>query len=174
MKEVRVDTKITAGAVAGLIGGVIFALMAQLITTSTSSGDRISMLTTAAATVHSHWWLTGWVASLVYAVVIGGLFGWLLRTQTQTLNERPLMIWGGLYGVVWWLVSGLVVVPLLLGRVPLSPDAIAVMRPVVLASLAEHVVYGVILGFTFAWITKYVDRRRGGIYGATNSARRAA
>lgn len=165
--------KIATGAAAGLIGGVIFALMAQLITTSTSSGDRASMLITAAETVHSHGLLAGWVATLIYTLVIGGLFGWLLRTQTQMMmNEPTLMVWGGLYGVVWWVVSGLVVVPALLWIVPLSSDAM--MRPVVLASLAEHVVYGVILGFMFARITKYVDRRSGGVHGATQSARRAA
>src|SRR5206468_12674149 len=130
----------------GLIAGVIVALMAQLIMVSTP-GDRASMLVTAATAIHSRGRLAGWVASLVYSVVIGGFFGRLLHSQARPLNEQTLMVLGGMYGVGWWILSGVVVVPALLGRVPLSSDAVAVMRPLALASLAEHVVYGVILGF---------------------------
>jgi hypothetical protein len=46
------------------------------------------------------------------------------------------------------------VIPAFLGRVPFSSGAIALMRPVMFASLAEHVVYGAILGFVFVRITK--------------------
>jgi hypothetical protein len=165
--------RIAAGAAGGLLAGVIFALMAQLIMVSTP-GDRTSMLVTAATAIHSHGRLAGWVASLVYSVVIGGFFGRLLHSQARPLNEQTLMVMGGMYGVGWWILSGVVVVPALLGRVPLSSDAVAVMRPLALASLADHVVYGVILGFAFARIAKYVDRLGGGTRGAIRPTQRAA
>ena len=166
--------KIAAGAAGGLLAEVIVALMAQLIMVSTPGGDRTSTLITAATAIHSHGWLAGWVASLVYSVVIGGFFGRLLHSQARPLNEQTLMVLGGMYGVGWWILSGVVVVPALLGRVPLSSDAVAVMRPLALASLAEHVVYGVILGFAFARIAKYVDRLGGGTHGAIRPTQRAA
>jgi hypothetical protein len=51
------------------------------------------------------------------------------------------------------------VVPALLAKVPLSSAALDTMTPVALASLIDHVSYGVILGFVFALLTTYVDRR---------------
>ena len=167
-------SKIAAGVAAGLIAGIIFTLLAQFITTTAPDGERTSLLITAATAIHSHWRMAGWIASLVYSVAIGGFFGWLLRTQTQTLREMPLMFWGGLYGIAWWVLSGLIVVPVLHGSVPLSSDALAVMRPVIFLSLPEHVVYGVILGFAFARITTYLNRRRRRAHAPTNPSRRAA
>ena len=70
-----------------------------------------------------------------------------------------MMVWGGLYGLAWWIVSGLLVIPALLAKIPLSSAALDAVRPVVLASLIGHLLCGVILGFVFALLTTYVDRR---------------
>jgi len=51
------------------------------------------------------------------------------------------------------------VIPALLAKIPLSSAALDAVRPVALASLIEHLLYGVILGFVFALLTTYVDRR---------------
>lgn len=168
------ERRIAAGAAAGLIAGVIFALLAQLIVVSTPDGARTSMVIMAAAAVHSYGWLAGWIASLFYGVVIGGFFGRLLHSHTRPLDDQTLTVLGGMYGMGWWIVSSVVVVPALLGRVPLSSDAVAVVRPVALASLAAHLVYGVILGFTFARIAKYVTRLRRRTGRATHPTQRAA
>jgi hypothetical protein len=125
------------------------------------------MLMVAAEAFRSHGWMAGGIASLVYTIVIGGIFGWLVSAETP--NEPRLMVWGGLYGLAWWILSGLIVVPALLGKVPLSSAGIDTMKPVALASLIEHVLYGVILGFVFALLTTYVDRRH-----ATHAAHHAA
>jgi hypothetical protein len=53
------------------------------------------------------------------------------------------------YGVGWWVLGGLVLMPVLLGMPPLAPVMTAPMRPVALGSLAGHVVFGVILGAGF-------------------------
>ena len=70
-----------------------------------------------------------------------------------------MTLWGGLYGVAWWIVSSLFLMPALHAKVPLSSAALAAVRPVAAASLIEHVVYGVILGFVFALLMSYIDRR---------------
>ena len=82
--------------------------------------------------LHSHGWVAGWIASLIYTIVIGGIFGWLVSAEAP--NEPRLMVWGGLYGLAWWVVSGLFVVPALLAKVPLSSEALDTMKPVALAS----------------------------------------
>jgi len=154
MTEKRIGT----GLVAGLIAGIVFTLLAALLKTTLPDGEHTSMLIVAAEAVHAHGWVAGWIASLVYAVIVGGIFGWLARAEIA--NESRMTLWGGLYGLAWWIVSSLFLIPALLAKVPLSSAVLAAMRPVAVASLIEHVVYGVILGFVFALLTTYVDRQR--------------
>ena len=150
--------RIATGLLAGLIAGIAFTLVALFLRTTLPDGGRTSMLLVAAEAFHSHGPLAGWVASLVYTVIIGGIFGWLASAQ-PALDEVRLTLWGGLYGLAWWIVNGLVILPALFGKVPLSSAAIDSTRPVALASLIEHVLYGVILGYVFAVLAVYVDRR---------------
>jgi hypothetical protein len=148
------DRRIGTGLVAGLIAGIVFTVVALFLKTTTPDGDQTSMLVVAAEALHSHGWVAGWIASLIYTVIIGGIFGWLVSAEPA--NEPRMMVWGGLYGLAWWIVSGLILIPALLAKVPLSSAALDAMKPVALASLIEHVLYGVILGFVF---TTFVDRR---------------
>src|SRR5262245_7700709 len=150
--------RIATGLVAGLIAGIAFTLVALFLKTSLPDGGRTSMLLVAAEAFHSHGPLAGWIASLIYTVIIGGIFGWL--ASAQSLDEVQTTLWGGLYGLAWWIVSGLIIVPALSGTMPLSPAAIDSARPVALASLIEHVLYGVILGYVFALLAVYVGRRQ--------------
>ena len=137
--------------------GAGLTLVALFLKTTLPDGEQTSMLVVAAEALHSHGWVAGWIASLIYTAIIGGVFGWLVRAETS--NEPRMMMWGGLYGLAWWIVSGLLVIPALLAKIPLSSAALDAVRPVVLASLIEHLLYGVILGFVFALLTTYVDPR---------------
>lgn len=150
--------RIATGLVAGLVAGIVFTLVALLLKTTLPDGGRTSMLLVAAEAFHSHGPLAGWIASLIYTVIIGGIFGWL-AASAQALDEIRLTLWGGLYGLACWIVSGLIIVPALFGKVPLSSAAIDATRPVALASLIEHVLYGAILGYVFGLLAVYVDRR---------------
>ena len=150
------DRRIGTGLVAGLIAGIVFTLVALFLKTTMPDGEQTSMLIVAAEALHSHSWMAGWIASLIYTVIVGGIFGWLVSTGPA--NEPRMMVWGGLYGLAWWIVSGLILVPALLAKIPLSSAALDAMKPVALASLIEHVLYGVILGFAFALLTSFVDR----------------
>jgi hypothetical protein len=154
------ERRVGTGLVAGLIAGIVFTLVALFLKTTLPDGEQTSMLVVAAEALHSHGGVAGWIASLVYTVVIGGIFGWLVSAETP--NEPRLMVWGGLYGLAWWILSGLIVVPAMLEKVPLSSAALDTMKPVALASLIDHVLYGLILGFVFALLTTYVDRRHEG------------
>jgi uncharacterized membrane protein YeaQ/YmgE (transglycosylase-associated protein family) len=153
------ERRIGTGLMAGLIAGIVFTLVALFLRTVMPGGEHTSMLAVAAEALHSHGRLAGWVACLVYTVIIGGVFGWL--ASTEPMDEPRLMLLGGLYGLAWWMVSALVLIPALLEKVPLSSAALDAMRPLALASLVEHVLYGVILGFLLGWLATYVDRRHG-------------
>ena len=151
------EKRIGAGLVTGLIAGIVFTLVALFLKTRLPDGEQTSMLVVAAEALHSHGWVAGWIASLIYTAIIGGVFGWLVKAETS--NEPRMMMWGGLYGLAWLIVSGLLVIPALLAKIPLSSAALDAVRPVALASLIEHLLYGVILGFIFALLTTYVDWR---------------
>jgi hypothetical protein len=135
-----------AGAVAGLIGGLVVDGLMRLWPTSTPDGDRISMIGFASRAVHaSHPWI-GWVVYPVYAVALGILFTAFLRHR---IPADAAGLSGGLYGFCWWFMANLVLVPALFGEVPLSASAMAMTQGPSLPLLAGHLVYGAILGVVF-------------------------
>jgi uncharacterized membrane protein YagU involved in acid resistance len=103
----------------------------------------------------------GWLYHLFNSAVIGAIFGWLLGSHSQTFSAG--LGWGAAYGVVWWILGGLILMPLFLGMQPLAPLQMAPMRPVAMGSLLGHLIYGVILGGGFAMLKQ-------GLPGATRHA----
>lgn len=141
------NRKIAAGAAGGLIAGVALDIVMRLM----PARDGGSMIAFGAHTVHASSALAGWLAYLVYGVVIGAVFGWLLHTQR--LDDLSSMVWGGLYGVGWGIVASLVLIPALRGAWPFSIAAVDQGREIALPLLIGHVVYGVILGLAWSRIT---------------------
>src|SRR5262249_32615961 len=142
VKEVRSMHKTTAaGAAAGAIGGVVFAGLMRLFPVG---AEHRSMIAFAADLVRGWSPLIGWLVYPVYGTAIGSLFGWLLGWSA--LDKVRAAMWGGLYGVGWWIAAELVLIPALLALWPLSISAVDRVRDVALPLLVGHVVYGVILG----------------------------
>lgn len=141
---------IVNGVVAGLLGGIVFGIMMQVMTAPTPEGDRMRMMAMVANVVRSDSMVVGWIYHLFNSAVIGAIFGWLLGTRSQRF--RPALRWGAAYGFVWWILGGLILMPLLLGMQPFAPLVMEPMRPVAMGSLAGHLVYGVILGGGFAML----------------------
>jgi hypothetical protein len=150
------NRKIAAGAAAGLVGGLAFDVAMRLI--PPRSGG--SMMTFAAVSVHATRALVGWAVYLIYGILIGALFGWLL--DDQKLDELPAMLWGALYGVGWCILAGLILVPVLRVTWPFSPAAIDEVRNAAFPLLVGHVIYGAILGLVWSWITRRSPARRAG------------
>lgn len=53
-------------------------------------------------------------------------------------------------GVVWWVLGGLILMPLLLGMPAFAPLAMPPMRMVAMGSLVGHLVFGLVLGAAYA------------------------
>ncbi len=53
------------------------------------------------------------------------------------------------YGVLWWVLGGLILMPVFLGMPTFAPLQMPMMRGVALGSLLGHVIFGVILGAGF-------------------------
>jgi len=144
--------KIGAGAVAGLVGGLVSALLLQLVHVWTDTGVREPAMRLVTGAVHATTGAIGWLAYLLYAVIIGGLFGWLL--WKQDVDEGTGLAWGALYGAFWWIASGLVVIP-----APFTPAAIDVVRVASLPWFAAMIVDGLVLGGVFAMLARRLTAR---------------
>ena len=142
------NRKIAAGAAGGLIAGLALDIVMRII----PERDGGSMIAFAASTVHAANPLAGWIAYLVYGVVLGAFFGWLLHAQT--LDDLAAMVWGGLYGVGWWIIAGLILMPALRAIWPFSIAAVDQAREIAFPLPIGHLVYGVILGLAWSRITK--------------------
>jgi len=94
----------------------------------------------------------GWLYHLFNSAVIGAIFGWLLGSRSHGFGAG--LGWGAVYGFVWWILGGLMLMPLLLGMPPFAPIQMAPMRPVAMGSLVGHLIYGVILGGGFAMLSR--------------------
>jgi hypothetical protein len=140
------------GATAGLLGGVVSGALLQLARMTAPDGARVPAMRLVAGAVHSASAPAAWLAYLVYAVLTGAAFGRLLARQE--VGEGSGIVWGALYGGFWWIVSGLVVIPILYGVAPLTPVAVDVVRPGALPWFAAMLVDGAVLGGVYAIIAR--------------------
>lgn len=145
------QSKISAGAVAGIIGGLIFGIMMQMMTAPTPDGREVPMMMMVAQVVGSESIAVGWLYHLFNSAVIGGIFGWLLGTRAAG-RVGAAAGWGALYGVAWWILGGLILMPVFLGMPAFAPLLMAPMRPVAVGSLVGHLIFGLVLGVTFGWL----------------------
>lgn len=122
------------GALAGLIGGGVFtAVMVQ-----------VGLLSSVARLIGSTSAVTGLVVHLLIANAIGITYGLLFRRQSYDAGSA--LGWGLSYGVFWWLMGPLTVMPLLLGSPPQwTAEAAAAAFP----ALIGHLGYGAALGLVF-------------------------
>ncbi len=149
------QNKVIAGIVAGLIAGLPFGIMMQLMKAPTPDGSQVPMMMMVAMVVRSESLLAGWLYHLFNSAVIGALFGGFLGAAGDANTGRNVALGAG-WGVVWWVVGALILMPLLLGMPPFAALRMPPMRPVAMGSLVGHLIYGVILGLA------YPRLRRGG------------
>ena len=139
--------RIGAGAAAGLVSGIVSGVLLQLVRMTTMEGLRTPAMSLVAGAVHTGRTPLAWVGYLVYAVLIGAAFGWLLAGQQVYAGAG--LVWGVLYGAFWWIVSGLVVIPALYGVAPLTSAAIDVIRNASLPWFGAMLLNGFVLGAAY-------------------------
>jgi hypothetical protein len=147
------------GIIAGVAAGVPFGLAMQMMSAPTPDGGTIPMMLMVAMVVRSQSLVLGWLYHLFNSAVIGAIFVWLLGHRVRTYSAS--LVWGTLYGVAWWILGGLVLMPWLLGMPVFAPLAIAEMRSVAIGSLVGHVMYGLILGLGYIWLQSRQAARAG-------------
>ena len=148
------QSHINSGIVAGLAGGVVFGIMMQMMTAPTPQGGQMPMMAMVAMVVRSDSTFVGWVYHLFNSAVIGAVFGGLLGGCAQSIAAG--LGWGALYGLVWWIMGALILMPIFLGMPAFAPLQMAPMRPVAMGSLVGHLIYGVILGSGFVMLKEKI------------------
>lgn len=159
-------SKILAGAIAGVVAGLVFGMMMQMMSAPTPEGGSMPMMAMVAMVVGSQSLVVGWLYHLFNSAVIGALFGALLGTHVAGYGSGAK--WGALWGVVWWVLGGLILMPIFLDMPPFAALRTPAMRPVAWASLAGHLIYGVILGAVFVRLRRASAER---VTGAPAGAR---
>ena len=146
------SSKLNASIVGGLIAGVVFGMMMQMMTAPTPDGGEMPVIAMIGQIVGSPTAGAGWLYHLFNSAVIGAIFGWLLGDRVH--NYTSGLGWGAAYGFVWWILGGLILMPLFLGMPAFGPLMMEMMRPVAMGSLMGHLIYGLILGGGFAMLTQ--------------------
>lgn len=127
------------GAVSGLVGGLLFTVvMVQIGFLSTVSG--------IAGRDSAIW---GLVIHLVIANVIGIGYGVLFVRRSNDYGSA--LGWGVSYGILWWFLGPLTLLPGLLGDTPQWTVSAAVDA---FPALIGHIGYGAFLGMSFFRLEK--------------------
>jgi hypothetical protein len=130
---------LVVGGVAGVVGGLAFGeWMAQTGFFPLVAGLVGSDSTAVGMTLH-----------LVFAVLIGMSLGVLFQRDLRGFGSG--MGWGLGYGIFWWFVGPLTVMPLWLGQ-PL--DWSWERGAALFGSLVGHLVYGVLAGVLYATVDR--------------------
>lgn len=144
--------RIITGILAGLLAGVAFGILMTLIKVPNGQGEKVLMMRVVAMVVGSESLVIGWLYHFFNASVIGGMFGALYGDKIK--NFKSGAQYGSMYGVVWWISGGLILMPVFLGNHVFGPLIYEEMRPLAYASLLGHLIYGLILGIASAAIKR--------------------
>jgi hypothetical protein len=147
-------SRIGSAVIAGVIAGVVFRGMMQMMSAPTPDGGEMPMMAMVGMIVGSPTVAAGWLYHLFNSAVIGGLFGWLLGSQVRGYGSG--IGWGAAYGFGWWILGGLILMPVMLGMSPFAPLMMEGMRPVAMGSLMGHLIFGLILGGLFVALRRPV------------------
>ena len=123
----RASSIINSG-VGGLVGGMIFGMLMQMM----------HMMPTVAMLVGSSSVVVGWGVHLIISMALGVGFGLVLGGRATTYGRGSGL--GLVYGLLWWMVGALVLMPARLGMPVFHFDTMAWQ------SMMGHAMYGVALG----------------------------
>jgi uncharacterized membrane protein YagU involved in acid resistance len=130
---------LVVGGLAGILGGWAFGQwMAQ-----------VNFFPLIAGLVNSDSRMVGVTLHLIFAVIIGASFGVLFQLDVRGYGSS--LGWGLAYGLFWWFVGPLTLLPLWQGN---RLDWSYQRGTVLFGSLVGHIVYGLIAGLVYASVDR--------------------
>lgn len=137
VRETAISQRVIHGALAGLVGGLLFGVMMGMM----------GMLPMIAGLVGSSSAVVGFVVHMVISALIGAGYGLLLGGMTTSWGSALGL--GALYGLLWWFLGPLLLMPTMMGMGPqLSPAAMSAAIP----SLMGHILFGLATGAAYLWL----------------------
>lgn len=127
---------IAFGAIGGLAGGVIFGMMMSML----------GVIRTVALLAGSESVAVGWGVHLAISVFIGATFGLLAKAKLTSWGAGIGL--GVAYGMFWWVLGGLILMPARLGMPVFVFDTMAWQ------SLMGHMIFGLVLGAVTVALTR--------------------
>ena len=127
------------GVSGGLAGGAVFGAMMAMMGMLPMIGKMVGHPSA----------VTGFLVHLGISAVIGASFAILFDRLVQSASGG--LGYGLFYGAIWWLLGPLTLMPLMMGMgfgVNWNATAASQMLP----SLVGHLIYGAILGVSYAWL----------------------
>jgi hypothetical protein len=122
------------GALAGLAGGVV----SSPVMIATGVLPKIAGLDTPLSLIRAL------LLHILVSAVIGMTFGLLFRRESSSLGLG--VMWGWLFGVIWWYLGPMTFLPLLLtGEIDWRVSAASALLP----SLMAHLIYGATTALAF-------------------------
>ena len=119
-----IGIRLLAGLVAGLAGGFLFSIAVGTI--------------------------LGFVPHLMISGLLGILFAVLVGPRIKTAGGS--LVWGEAYGILWWLIGYLTLIPIFLGDgVYWEPAEIQALFPLL---LGQTIAYGAVLGLVYYCIVR--------------------
>ena len=129
--------QISYGIYGGLAGGLVFGAMMGMMGMLPMVGKLIGQPSAG----------VGFIVHLVNSAIIGVGFAFMLGRRATSIASG--LRYGLLYGGAWWLLGPLTLMPLFLGMgLGVNWNATAAVN--MLPSLVGHLIYGAILGLSYA------------------------
>ena len=127
------------GAYGGFAGGLIFGAMMGFMGMLPMIGSMVGQPTAS----------VGFVVHMVNSVIIGA--GFAIVLGRLVIGIRAGVGVGLAYGGAWWILGPLTLMPLFMGM-GLGVNWNAAAATAMLPSLVGHLMYGSVLGLTYAWL----------------------
>jgi hypothetical protein len=137
------STRIVHGIYAGVAGGLVFGIMMGMM-------GMLPMMAKMAGRSSA---AVGFGVHLVISAIVGAIFAVLVGGRLRTVGS--LVAAGLIYGLVWWLLGPLTLMPLFMGM-GVGVNWTGAAMTAAMASLAGHLVYGAILGAVYAWLERSI------------------
>ncbi len=127
-------TRLIAGVAGGLAGGVVFGVLMQ----------TMGMLPMVAMLVGSESVAVGWLVHLAISAFIGCTYAVIFAKWADRLGTGAVLGIG--YGVVWWILGPLLIMPAVMGM------GVFMVNAMTLQSLLGHLLFGLVLGLGYALV----------------------
>jgi len=130
---------LVVGGMAGILGGWAFGRWME----------QVNFFPLIAGLVNSTSAMVGVTLHFIFAVIIGATFGLLFQRDVRGLGSS--LGWGMAYGLFWWFLGPLTIMPILLGN---PVDWSYARGSELFGSLIGHIVYGLIVGLVYAAVDR--------------------